>query len=50
MSNLKFIKIADDGETALYNLYVQGQRVAEALTLDEVLAEISRRDEGGVDE
>lgn len=42
---LRFEKIAGDGPDALYDLYIQGEAAGRALTLEEVLEEISRREE-----
>lgn len=42
---LRFEKIAGDGPDALYDLYIQGEAAGKALTLEEVLEEISRREE-----
>ena len=43
---LRFERISGSGEEALYDLYVNGVRVGEALTMGEVLAEISEKYEG----
>lgn len=31
-----FIQIAGEGESALYNMYIDGKRVGEALTFEEL--------------
>lgn len=41
---LRFEKIAGDGPDALYDLYIHGEAAGKAMTLDEVLEEISRRE------
>ena len=41
MEQLKFERIAGEGESARYDLYVDDQKVGENLTMDEVVAEIS---------
>lgn len=49
MDKIRFERIAGEGETALYNLYVDGKRVGDALTLPEVLAEIGKLEAGKAD-
>lgn len=41
MDSMKFERIAGEGETALYNLYIDCERVGEALTMDEVMGMIA---------
>lgn len=41
MDSIRFERIAGEGETALYNLYIDCERVGEALTMDEVMGMIA---------
>lgn len=41
MEELKFERIAGEGEAALYVLYIDGERVGDALTMDEVMGHIA---------
>lgn len=45
MELIRFEKIAGDGPEALYSLYCGGERVADGLTLDEVLTEVTKIEE-----
>lgn len=42
MDWIKFDRIAGEGENALYNLYVDGQRVGGAMTMAEIIAVLSK--------
>lgn len=41
MDWIKFDRITGEGENALYNLYIDGQRVGDALTMAEIIAALS---------
>lgn len=45
MCYVKFESIAADGDNTLYNLYFDDVLVKTGLTLDEVMQEISRKEE-----
>lgn len=45
MEQLRFERTTEAGPDALYRLLINGEQVADNLTLDEVLEEISRREE-----
>ena len=41
MDWIKFDRIAGEGENALYNLYVDGNRVGDAMTMKEIISALS---------
>ena len=45
MDWLRYVQIAGEGEDALYNLYVDGKRVGEALTFDELRKNLEEAEE-----
>lgn len=48
---LKFERIAGEGESALFALYIDGERIGDALTIEEVTARIAGAyDTGGVND
>ena len=46
---LKFERIAGEGESALYALYIDGERVGDALAMEEVIARIAGKYERETD-
>lgn len=50
MESLRFERIAGEGENALYDLYLGGEKVGCALTMDEVMTRIAGAYEGDSDE
>ena len=42
MSDIRFERIAGEGEDALYNLFYDGKLIKAALTMDEVILEIGK--------
>jgi len=45
LSWLTYVRIAGEGKDALYNLYIDGERVGEALTYEELREKINSAEE-----
>lgn len=41
MEWIKFDRIAGEGENALYNLYVDGKRVGDAMTMKDIITALT---------